>query len=107
MPAAQPTRLSRWRNGAAVDWDAFHGRVAAWSGLLGETAGDAFALVHHDAIEFAAALFGAWLARKTVFLPGDNLPGTCAGLRANVAGFLGEFDAAVAAQSGAAMESGS
>ncbi|HSQ14154.1 MAG TPA: AMP-binding protein [Candidatus Deferrimicrobium sp.] len=82
-----------WRNGAAVGWDAFHGRVAAWSGLLGETAGDAFALVHHDTIEFAAALFGAWLARKTVFLPGDNLPSTCAGLRANVAGFLGEFDA--------------
>lgn len=82
-----------WRSGAAVSWGAFHGRVAAWSGLLGETAGDAFALLHHDAIEFAAALFGAWQARKTVFLPGDNLPGTCAGLRANVAGFLGEFDA--------------
>jgi acyl-coenzyme A synthetase/AMP-(fatty) acid ligase len=82
-----------WRGGAEVTWGAFHGRVAAWSGSLGATAGDAFALVHHDAIEFAAALFGAWLARKTVFLPGDNLPGTCAGLRANVAGFLGEFDA--------------
>ena len=82
-----------WRNGAAVSWGAFHARVAAWSDLLGATPGNAFALFHHDAIEFAAALFGAWLARKTVFLPGDNLPGTCAGLRANVAGFLGEFTA--------------
>jgi acyl-CoA synthetase (AMP-forming)/AMP-acid ligase II len=82
-----------WRDGAAVSWGAFHARVADWSVLLGESPGDAFALLHHDAVEYAAALFGAWQARKTVFLPGDNLPGTCAGLRANVAGFLGEFDA--------------
>ena len=81
-----------WRGGGAISWGAFHARVAAWSGLLSETPGDAFALFHHDAIEFAAALFGAWLVRKTVFLPGDNLPATCAGLRANVTGFLGEFN---------------
>jgi acyl-CoA synthetase (AMP-forming)/AMP-acid ligase II len=80
------------RGGGAISWGAFHARVAAWSGLLCETPGDAFALFHHDAIEFAAALFGAWLVRKTIFLPGDNLPATCAGLRANVTGFLGEFN---------------
>lgn len=82
-----------WRGGVAVSWSEFHARVTDWSVLLGESPGDAFALWHHDAIEFAAALFGAWLARKTVLLPGDNLPGTCAGLRGNVAGFLGEFAA--------------
>lgn len=81
-----------WRGGGAMSWGAFHGRIAAWSGLLKESPGDAFALFHHDAIEFAAALFGAWLVRKTVYLPGDNLPATCAGLRANVTGFLGEFN---------------
>jgi acyl-coenzyme A synthetase/AMP-(fatty) acid ligase len=81
-----------WRGGGAISWGAFQARVAAWSGLLSETPGDAFALFHHDAIEFAAALFGAWLVRKAVFLPGDNLPATCAGLRANVTGFLGEFN---------------
>ena len=86
-------QIIAWRGGVAVSWGEFHARVADWSALLGESPGDAFALLHRDAIEFAAALFGAWLARKTVFLPGDNLPGTCAGLRANVAGFLGEFDA--------------
>jgi acyl-CoA synthetase (AMP-forming)/AMP-acid ligase II len=44
-----------------------------------------------NTIEFASALFGAWHAGKVVYLPGDNLPGTCARLRAEVNGFLGEF----------------
>jgi 3-hydroxymyristoyl/3-hydroxydecanoyl-(acyl carrier protein) dehydratase len=44
-----------------------------------------------NAIEFASALFGAWHAGKVVYLPGDNLPETCARLRAEVNGFLGEF----------------
>ncbi len=82
-----------WRGNAPISWGTFHARIAAWSGLLNEASGDVFALFHHDAIEFAAALFGAWLERKTVFLPGDNLPATCAGLRASVTGFLGEFNA--------------
>jgi acyl-CoA synthetase (AMP-forming)/AMP-acid ligase II len=80
-----------WRGGAAVSWGAFHARVGAWSGLFKETPGESFALFHSDALEFAAALFGAWQARKTIYLPGDNLPATCAALRASVAGFLGEF----------------
>jgi acyl-coenzyme A synthetase/AMP-(fatty) acid ligase len=36
-------------------------------------------------------LFGAWQAGKTIYLPGDKLPGTCADLRRSVDGFLGEF----------------
>ena len=56
-----------------------------------EIPGQTFALFHNDAIEFAATLFGAWQAGKTIVLPGENLPGTCAALRASVAGFLGEF----------------
>jgi acyl-CoA synthetase (AMP-forming)/AMP-acid ligase II len=80
-----------WRGGAAFSRGEFYGRIAAWSHLLGATAGSAFALFHSDAIEFAAALFGAWRVRKRIFLPGDNLPGTCAGLSSSVAGFLGEF----------------
>ena len=94
LNASRPAdQVIAWRSGAAVSWGAFLARVAVWSDLLGATPGNAFALFHHDAIEFAATLFGAWLARKKVILPGDNLPGTCAGLRANVAGFLGEFTA--------------
>lgn len=80
-----------WRAGKAVSNQEFLSRVAHWSRLLRATAGEHFALFHSDAVEFAAALLGAWQGRKTMVLPGDNLPATCAALRASVAGFLGEF----------------
>jgi acyl-coenzyme A synthetase/AMP-(fatty) acid ligase len=80
-----------WRGATAVSQGEFCRRVAAWSGLLRATPGSAFALFHSDAVEFAAALFGAWQAGKTIFLPGDNLPATCAALSTSVAGFIGEF----------------
>lgn len=80
-----------WRAGAALGWNEFRGRVAAWSNFLAAAPGSAFALFHSDALEFAAALWGAWRARKVIYLPGDNLPGTCAALRASVNGFLGAF----------------
>ena len=79
------------RGGRALSRGEFYARIAAWSRVLGATPGNAFALYHSDAFEFAAALFGAWQARKTIFLPGDNLPGTSGNLSACVAGFLGEF----------------
>jgi acyl-CoA synthetase (AMP-forming)/AMP-acid ligase II len=44
-----------------------------------------------DGLEFAGALFGAWHAGKTIFLPGDNLPATCVALSQAVDGFLGQF----------------
>lgn len=84
-------RVIAWRSGAPITWRAFVARVEAWSRLLTETPGRDFALFHNDAIEFAAVLFGAWQAGKTIVLPGENLPGTCAALRGSVAGFLGEF----------------
>jgi acyl-coenzyme A synthetase/AMP-(fatty) acid ligase len=46
-----------------------------------------------DGLEFAGALFGAWQAGKTIFLPGDNLPATCVALSHAVDGFLGHFAA--------------
>jgi acyl-CoA synthetase (AMP-forming)/AMP-acid ligase II len=66
-------------------------RVSAWRELLAGKAQESFALFIEDALEFAAALFGAWQSGKTVFLPGDNLPGTCVALSRAVDGFLGEF----------------
>src|SRR5262245_14330956 len=85
-------RTIAWRLGAPVSYEEFVARVRAWRELLKRSHGRAFALYHNDAVEFAAALFGAWHARKTIYLPGDNLPGTCASLRADVDGYLGEFD---------------
>lgn len=80
-----------WRAGKAVSNQEFLGRVADWTRLLRATAGESFALFHSDAVEFAAALLGGWQARKTMVLPGDNLPATCAALRGSVSGFLGEY----------------
>jgi acyl-CoA synthetase (AMP-forming)/AMP-acid ligase II/3-hydroxymyristoyl/3-hydroxydecanoyl-(acyl carrier protein) dehydratase len=83
-----------WRRGNAVSYEEFATRAGAWRALLKRTPGQAFALYHGDAVEFAAALFGAWHAGKTIYLPGDSLPGTCASLRPSVDGYLGEFDSA-------------
>jgi acyl-CoA synthetase (AMP-forming)/AMP-acid ligase II len=81
-----------WRAGNPVSYEAFVTRARAWRSLLKRAPGQAFALYHGDAIEFAAALFGAWHAGKTIYLPGDKLPGTCASMRRSVDGYLGEFD---------------
>ncbi len=77
------------RDGRAVSFAEF--RARAWRALLRRSVGTTFALYLEDSIEFASALFGAWHAGKIVYLPGDNLPATCAGLRRTVDGFLGEF----------------
>ena len=50
-----------------------------------------------DGAEFAAALFGAWYARKTVYLPADALPATCRALAAREVVFAGGFPAEFAA----------
>jgi acyl-coenzyme A synthetase/AMP-(fatty) acid ligase/3-hydroxymyristoyl/3-hydroxydecanoyl-(acyl carrier protein) dehydratase len=89
-----PCRTVAWRRDTPVSYEQFTARVQAWRGLLERTGGRAFALYHSDAVEFAATLFAAWHAGKTICLPGDSLPGTCANLRASVDGYLGEFDCA-------------
>jgi len=66
-------------------------RTRAWHALVRQLSGEVFALYLADSIEFAAALFGAWHAGKIIYLPGDTLPATCAGLCGHVDGFLGEF----------------
>jgi acyl-coenzyme A synthetase/AMP-(fatty) acid ligase/3-hydroxymyristoyl/3-hydroxydecanoyl-(acyl carrier protein) dehydratase len=86
-----PGRTVAWRDGKPVRYDEFLARVGAWRALLRRRAGRAFALYIDDAVEFAGALFGAWHAGKTIYLPGDKLPGTCDDLRQTMDGFLGEF----------------
>jgi acyl-coenzyme A synthetase/AMP-(fatty) acid ligase len=87
-PPAQPVG---WCQGEPVAYEEFLARVRAWCALLRRQSGTSFALYLDDCVEFASALFGAWQAGKTIYLPGDKLPGTCAGLRQDVQGFLGEF----------------
>jgi acyl-CoA synthetase (AMP-forming)/AMP-acid ligase II len=86
-----PGRVIGWRLEKPVGYEEFLARVRAWQALLRRTSGQAFALYISDAIEFASALFGAWSSDKTIYLPGDTLPGTCASLRQSVHGYLGEF----------------
>src|SRR5690242_14062711 len=84
--------LIGWRFEIPVLRGEFLSRVAVWQKLLAHSAGQSFALYVTDAIEFGAALFGAWHAGKTIYLPGDRLAATCVGLCKTVSGFLGEFD---------------
>jgi 3-hydroxymyristoyl/3-hydroxydecanoyl-(acyl carrier protein) dehydratase len=89
--AAGERRAVAWRSGKPLTAQAFVRRVGAWRERL-ESSGAAFALYHTDAVEFAAALFGGWHGSKKIYLPGDNLPGTCEGLHSKVDGYLGEFE---------------
>ena len=86
-----PGSTVAWRGGKSMSWEEFLAWTRAWRALLRAESGRRFALYIDDGIEFAAALFGAWHAGKTIYLPGDRLPGTCADLRQNVDGYLGEF----------------
>jgi acyl-CoA synthetase (AMP-forming)/AMP-acid ligase II/3-hydroxymyristoyl/3-hydroxydecanoyl-(acyl carrier protein) dehydratase len=66
-------------------------RIGAWrEAFLGAPAGDV-ALHLDDAFEFAAALFGAWHAGRTPWLPGDTLPATRARLAAEGLVFAGDL----------------
>jgi acyl-coenzyme A synthetase/AMP-(fatty) acid ligase len=88
-------RAIAWRDGRAIDGAAFLARVAAFRAALAAALGDRWALHGDDTVEFAAALFGAWHAGKTVVVPGDVQPDTLARLRTQVDGWLGELPGAL------------
>jgi acyl-coenzyme A synthetase/AMP-(fatty) acid ligase/3-hydroxymyristoyl/3-hydroxydecanoyl-(acyl carrier protein) dehydratase len=91
--ARPPGHIAARRTGSDVSFAEFLNRVSAWRTLLARNSQKCFALYLEDGLEFAGALFGAWQAGKTIFLPGDHLPATCAGLSQVVGGFLGNFAA--------------
>jgi acyl-coenzyme A synthetase/AMP-(fatty) acid ligase len=91
LTTTRPGHLMGWRLGQPVSYEEFLARVRAWQALLRRASGQAFALYLNDRLEFASALFGAWAAGKTIYLPGDTLPGTCTNMRRLVKGYLGEF----------------
>ncbi|MFL6656471.1 MAG: AMP-binding protein [Massilia sp.] len=80
-----------WRDQERVTMDQFQARVGAWRALAARTPGVHVALYLDDSIEFGAALLGAWLEGKTVWLSADTLAATCAALDAQVDTFFGEF----------------
>jgi len=86
-----PRHIVARRSDRGVSSAEFFDRVSAWRNLLACDPRKSFALFMEDGLEFAGALFGAWQAGKTMFLPGDNLPATCVALSQSVGGFLGKF----------------
>ncbi|EJN09279.1 AMP-binding protein [Herbaspirillum sp. YR522] len=90
------THIIGWRGGVPVDNGSFQRQVLGWRDRLLAHPGQRFALFHADTLHFAAALFGAWLAAKTVYLPGDALPDTCGALARDVDAFIGEFEPTLA-----------
>lgn len=74
----------------------FLAMVWAWRDLLVRRNGRRWALYITDSYDFTCALFGAWYAGKTVFLPADAGAGTLERLRAQVNGFIGEWPLAEA-----------
>lgn len=82
-----------WRDGKRLSYAWFLGQVDGWRRLLLRQRGSRFALYCADSATFACALFGAWQADKTIYLPGDMLPATCANLITVVDGYLGDFPA--------------
>ena len=79
------------RGAKAVRFGEFRAEVAAWRQAFADAPGQRFALFFDDSLHCAAALYGAWHAGKTAYLPGDALPATVANLRAVVDGFAGDF----------------
>ena len=69
----------------------FHRDVLRWRTAFAASPAHAWALHFEDAACFAAALYGAWHAGKTVVLPGDALAGTQARLQGRVDGFAGDW----------------
>jgi acyl-coenzyme A synthetase/AMP-(fatty) acid ligase len=89
--------VARWRSAhhvpGVLDHAAFRAQVAAWRAAFFAHAGARYALYFDDAVTFAAALFGAWHAGKTVLLCADVLPQTLARLDAEVDGWAGDVPA--------------
>ncbi len=92
--AEKPVALSPAGNVGRTD---FMARVRDWKCFFHGLPGDKFALSLDDAAELAAALLGAWHAKKIIALPGDKLPSTLKQLSALVDASVGELPSAIAA----------
>ena len=96
LPRAAASTAVAWRAGEPLSAADFAGQVGAWRELLAARPGARWALFAEDTFDFAAALFGAWHAGKTVIVPGDMQDDTVARLRDACDGFLGDLPGALA-----------
>jgi acyl-coenzyme A synthetase/AMP-(fatty) acid ligase/3-hydroxymyristoyl/3-hydroxydecanoyl-(acyl carrier protein) dehydratase len=96
LPRPASGAVLAWRAGEPLSESDFAARVAAWRDALAALPGERWALFAEDTFDFAAALFGAWHAGKTVIVPGDMQDDTLARLRGAADGFLGDLPGALA-----------
>jgi acyl-CoA synthetase (AMP-forming)/AMP-acid ligase II/3-hydroxymyristoyl/3-hydroxydecanoyl-(acyl carrier protein) dehydratase len=96
LAARAPDAPAGWRGDVPVLHHELLARVRAWAALGRRNAAAQVALYHDDSLEFAAALVGAWLSGKTVWLGADTLPASCAALSGQVGAFWGQFPDAYA-----------
>ena len=82
--AAPADRVLGWRDGQALTRGAFIAQVQSWYAAFNGVSGSVVALYFADALDFAAALYGAWHAGKTVVIPGDMQQANLAQLLADV-----------------------
>lgn len=82
-----------WRGNCRITHDSFLRDVCAWKAEFARVQGSHVALYFDDAVEFAAALWGAWHAGKHVVLPGDVQPATLQSLLPQVHACAGQFPA--------------
>jgi acyl-coenzyme A synthetase/AMP-(fatty) acid ligase/3-hydroxymyristoyl/3-hydroxydecanoyl-(acyl carrier protein) dehydratase len=69
--------------------------VGRWQAAFAQSAGHRWALYFADGYDFACALYAAWHAGKTVYLPGDVQAETVARLNAEVDGWAGDVPGAL------------
>ncbi|MCT9812951.1 acyl-CoA synthetase [Acidovorax sp. Be4] len=93
--AAPDERVVGYRDGQAVTRGAFIAQVHAWCAAFREVRGPVVALYFADALDAAAALYGAWHAGKAVVLPGDMQPATLGPLLAGVDACAGQLPGAL------------
>ncbi len=86
--AAQPVGI---RAGRSILSAEFLAQAAGWFAHFQALATGDVALYFEDTLHAAAALLGAWHARKTVWWPGDALPATAQRLSDKVGAFAGDW----------------
>ena len=74
--SSPPDKIIAWRGAQPVINAEFQSNIQAWKILLDNISGHKFALYHTDSLEFACAIFGAWLSGKIIYLPNNILNNT-------------------------------
>jgi acyl-coenzyme A synthetase/AMP-(fatty) acid ligase len=88
---ADATRAAAWADGLVLTHADFLAQVDRWQRAFQASQGKSWAISLQDSFGFAAALFGAWHAGKSVVLPGDDRPATLAALRNIGCGLAGDL----------------